>query len=89
MDFRQALSMLLNGGTITCPELGRPGTFLAMQEPIGGISKPFIVQETGAGERMPWCPTQDSILGKAWTQVHGGAVHQAAQTQHEHEPART
>ena len=70
MNFGQALGILMHAGTISCPELGRPGSYLAMQEPAGGISKPFIVLEAANGERVPWSPTQDAILSTGWTQVN-------------------
>jgi hypothetical protein len=85
VNFGQALAALLNGRNITCPELGRPGMFLGIQAPTGKISKPFIYQQTAAGECTPWCPNQDTVLSTGWAQVHEGAgAVQEEEATHDH-----
>ena len=84
MNFGQALSSLLNGKNITCPELNRPGAFLAVQPPTGNITQSFICEMTGAGVCTPWVPTQAAILSSGWTHVQErGAVTQE-QREHAH-----
>ena len=72
MNFGQALAALLNGGRVSCPELGKPGAFIARQLPAGAITEPFIGLHLANGICTPWSPTQEAILANNWTNVEAG-----------------
>jgi hypothetical protein len=81
MNFGQAFAALLNGGNVTCPELGRPGSFLGVQEPTGSMTR-FIFCQNAAGERAPWRPDEAAMFGKNWSVLQGQANASQAQTEH-------
>jgi len=83
MNFGQALAALLTGGRPTCAELGRPGAFLAMQNPVGMVTERFIVLQLANGECMPWNPSQAAIFATNWSLITSGQ--NEAKIQHEHE----
>lgn len=84
MNFGQVLAMLLNGGNVTCNEIGG-GAYLSLQRPAGMITEPFIALHRANGVTIPWTPAQDAILSTGWTQAvgagdkseHGAGAHQA------------
>jgi hypothetical protein len=91
MNTGQALGALQTGGNVTCPELGIPGAFLALQQPTGMVTEPFIILLRANGVVTPWTPTHEAMLSTNWAIVNRdaqGAGSGQATMAREHERAR-
>jgi hypothetical protein len=84
MNFGQALAALANGRSISNTEWERPGMFLAMQQPTGNITEPFIAQHLANGVCRVYNPTQGDILSTTWTLVGEKQPASLGVTEHEH-----
>lgn len=69
MNFGQALAALITGGRVGSEALARPGAYLALQQPAGIITEPFIALNLSNGVCIPWTPTQEAILATNWIAI--------------------
>ncbi len=88
MNFGQALAALIGGRSITRSGWQRQGMSLAMQQPTGLITNPFIVQQVSNGDCWSYTPTQADILATDWGTA-GEIERGVTQAQHEHAGAHS
>jgi len=74
MNFGQALNALLNNSrSITRTGWHRQGMSLALQQPTGVVTEPFIVQHLANGDCSIYTPSQADILATDWGIAGEGA----------------
>ena len=74
MNFGQALAALLNGNSVSSPDLEDRSVLQLVQSPTGMITEPFIVQRRSNGQCSVYCPTQGNILATNWSIASDGAI---------------